>query len=412
MANTLDVTADNRLLRFSDDFTVEEIDANGNPVQQTTWESRSGENENEISYQFAGQTRRSIAVKYAFNSRNQLTLEAIAQPGVPVASKVWTLRGKIFADDIQDIEYVLIDDEGNLTSRKMFVYGTLDFQDGYQSMRVKFPDDSVSHIRAAGKKPLSASEYFAGGDLTRDLLAFQAVTTNEIDGMDEETPAEVKFYGRWDLHEKQLVFVTRYDSTATNSPVAYIALGGTIKGTNIGLLLQSDGKAALQLNGRYEWNNKTLGWDLKVGYSKSAGLEATLEADATIVGKKGVLTVKGGATLKKGSQGTAFEFDLKADYVAKNSTISFSLTGGAGAYELNLSGNFKIKKGNVKFEISARSSGGAVSVKGVVEFGLYENNFELKVSLQVILTRSGIELTLNMEFKFFWGPNGPVAELP
>jgi hypothetical protein len=413
MSTTLDVNADNRLLRFLDSFRVQEINDAGAVTRETDWESLSGEKENEISFRFDGETRTSLAVKYAFNARNQLTMQVIQQPGVTQASAAWTLQGKIFVDDVEDVEYVLLDDAGNLTGHKMEVYAALDFPAGYQQMRVKFPDKTETFITGNNKgRSLSAGEYHSGGDLSRDLLAFSAATRNTINGQDRNSPAEIKFYGRWDMHENALVFVTRYDNSSAGAPVAYLALGGQIKGTNFGLVVEQGGSFAFQINGRYEWNRNSLGWDMKVGYSKSAGLEARLEAGAKIVGKKGTLTIQGAATLKKDAQGLDLKFDLKAEYKAQNGSLAFSIQGDGKNYEIQFSGDFKIRNGNVKFVIVAANKDGVKTVKGTVEFGYYTQNAELKISLEAVLGSNGLTLKLNLEFRFYWGPNGPVAELP
>ena len=49
---------------------------------------------------------------------------------------------------------------------------------------------------------------------------------------------------------------------------------------------------------------------------------------------------------------------------------------------------------------------------GTVEFGCYTSDSDLKVSLEAVLGSNGLTLKLNLEFRFYWGPNGPVAELP
>ncbi|MBL9137242.1 MAG: hypothetical protein JNK85_15325 [Verrucomicrobiales bacterium] len=413
MPNTLDVRADDRLLRFGDNLRVQEIAPDGSVVQETDWESVSGEKENEISFRFDGETRTSLAVRYAFNARNQLVLTVVAQHGVPAESKAWTLPGQILVDDIEDVEYVLIDEEGNATPNKIVIYARLDFPEGYRRLRVRMPDQSETFITGADKhQSLSAGEYSSGGDLARDLLAFRAVTRNTIQDLEEEAPADIKFYGRWDMHENALVFVTKYDSTGSGSPVGFLAIGGQIRGTNFGLVVEQDGKSAFQIRGRYAWNRTTLGYDLKVGYSKATGLEARLAADAKIVGKKGTLTIAGGATLKKGDQSTEVKFDLSIKYSTQNSRFQFTIGGDAESYEIQFSGDFRVRHGNVKFEIAFSNKDGVPSVRGSVEFGRYTQNSELKASLVAVLSRSGIALEFNLEFRFFWGPSGPVAELP
>jgi hypothetical protein len=413
MPTTLDVRADDRLLRFRDDLRVQTIGADGSVSAETDWESVSGEKENEISFRFAGETRTSLAVKYAFNERNQLTLQVVKQPGVPQASAAWTLQGKIFIDDVADVEYVLVDDLGNLTNRKMEVYATLDFSKGYQGLQVKFPDGTATVITGSnGERSVSAGEYVSGGDLARDLLSFNAVTRNTIAGKPKNASAVIKFCGRWDMHENSLVFVTRYDNSSSANPIAYLAIAGEIKGTNFGLVVEKDGTAAFQIGGRYSWNKNTLGWDLNVGYSRAAGLEARLGVDAAFDGKAGRLTLKGGATLRKGSQGTNLTFDLAIKYSAKDKTLVFTLEGDGKGYELHLSGDFKISNSFVKFEITAADKNGKKTVKGSVEFGSYTENSDLKASLEAVLGPKGITLKANLEFRFYWGATGPVAELP
>lgn len=414
MPTHIEVSADNRRLRFNDNFRLQELDPDGAVIQETDWESVSSERENEISYRFNGETRTSLAVRYRFNARNQLTLQIIQQSGVPTASDPWTLPGKIFVKDVEGVGYALIDGNGDVSGHRIEIYGRLDFPEGYGRLRVSFPDSTETFILGSNKnRSLSAREYVSGGDLTRDLLAFNAVTRNTVDGEDEEAPAEIRFYGRWDMHENELVFVTKYDNTSAASPLGYLAIGGNIKGTNFGLVIEKDGALAFQIKGRYEWNHNTLGWDLKVGHSKSSGLEARLGIDGDIaVGKNGRLKFSGGATLKKGSQGRELAFDLKLEYAAVNRSLVFTVTGDQGGYEVQLSGDFKITNGNVKFEITVADKNGQKSVKARVDFGFYTKNMDLKLSLEAVLTRNGLTLKLDLEFRFFWGPTGPVAELP
>jgi hypothetical protein len=412
MPNTLDVTADDRRFRLNDQMRVQELDETGAVTKETDWESVSGEHENEISFRFENETRTSLAVKYAFNARNQLTVQVIAQHGVADPSNVWTLPGKIYVDDVQDVEYVLVDESGNITANKIEIYAELDFPEGYRQMRVKLPGGSETFIKGNDKtRSLRSSEYHSGGDLARDLLAFNAVTRNTIDGEDEDMPAEISFYGRWDMHENALVFVTKYDNTMSGAPEAFLKIGGQIKATNFGLVVEQGG-AALQVGGRYKWNKTTMGWDLKVGYSQAAGLEAHLGAEAEVVGKKGKLTIKGEATLKKSNQSTTLNFDLNLTYAAENKNLVFKISGDGQGYEIQFSGDFKIRNGNVKFEISFKDKDNQPVLKGSVEFGYYTKNSELKLTLQAVLGKKGVTLSLNLEFGFYWGPSGMVAELP
>lgn len=412
MSTTLETIADNRRLRFSDDLQLEELDPSGNVLRQTAWESISGEKENEISFRFSGETRTSLAVKYGFNDRNQLTLQIVKQPGVPKASEVWTLAGKIHVDDTEDVLYLLLDDEGNVTTRKIEIYAKLDFPKSNAQLRVRFPDGTETFIKGAkDTRSLTASAFHAGGDLARDLLSFSAVTRNTVDGAIENMPADVKFFGRWDMHQNALVFVTNY-ANAGADPVGFIALAGQIKGTSFGLIVEQGGGAALQIQGRYEWNKSTLGWDLNVGFSKSAGIQARVGANAKIVGKNGTLTFSGGATLLKNKDVADFKLDLAVEYTTKGGQIVFKVNADAGGYELLLSGDFQIRNGFVKFSITAADKNGKKVVTGTVEFGFYTTNSDLKISLEAVLGPNGIELKLNLEFRFFWGPNGPVAELP
>ncbi|HET7537599.1 MAG TPA: hypothetical protein VFJ90_14160, partial [Candidatus Didemnitutus sp.] len=233
MANVLDTIVDDRRLRFGDNLRVQEIDENDNVVKETDWTSESGDRENEFTFRFDDETHSSLAVKYAFNDNNQLTVQIVKQPGVDTASAVWTLPGKITADDAKDIEYLLLDGNGTLTNRKIEVYATLSFSDDNLTLNVELADGTTTSVAGVKKNALKASSYSQGGDIASDLLAFTAFTRNGTATM----PASIKFYGRWDMHENGLVFVTQYENTPEGKPSAYVALAGKIKGTNVGLVV-------------------------------------------------------------------------------------------------------------------------------------------------------------------------------
>src|SRR5262245_18645299 len=113
MPNSLDLTVDDRKLRFLDDLTLQELDANDQPTRQTTWGSVPNETGNDITFRFDGETGTSLNVVYSFNDKNQLTLQIPKQDGVVSASGVWALQGQIAIDDNRDLLYNLIDDDGN-----------------------------------------------------------------------------------------------------------------------------------------------------------------------------------------------------------------------------------------------------------------------------------------------------------
>jgi len=261
MPNTLDVTADNRLLRFSDDFQVAEIDNTGATKATTTWQAITAQNENQISFRFDGESATNLTAKYAFNDKNQLTLQITKQDGVPSDSAVWTLQGTIYIKTTDQLGYGLMDADGNSIGQIQVAVSSMDFAQGHDRLHLTFPDQSDTYITGnSDNQNLIASEYSSGGDLTSDLLAFTAATADTIGGAEADAPAQINFYGRWDMHENALVFVTKYDNTSSATPVAYLAIAGQIKGTNFGLIVQKDA-FSLQINGNYQWNKNTLGWD-------------------------------------------------------------------------------------------------------------------------------------------------------
>jgi hypothetical protein len=414
MSTSLDVEANGRQLRFNDNFRVQLLGDDGQPVQEGDWESLSGENENEISFRLPNETRTSLAVKYTFNKRNQLGVQVVKQQGVKTESKVWALPGKILVNDLEDLEYQLLDETGELTDRKMFVYAKLNFPDATNELQVTFPDETTTIITGASKRrSLKAADYFAGGDLARDLLVFTAVTTNNVDGDPEDMPADIAFHGRWDMHENGLVFVTKYDNTvAGERPTAYLAFAGKFKGTNVGLVLEQDGAAVLTVNGKYEWNRNTLAWDLRIGHSQAAGVEVRMGGKAKFETKKGTLAFEGAVSLTKGPQAAKFDLDLKISYTTKGGKFLFTLDVDQGGYDVQLTGDFKIRGGSVRFELRASDRNGAKSPVAAIEFGRYDENSQLKASLNAVLGPSGVKLELNLTFEFYWGPKGPVAKLP
>ena len=414
MPTNLEIMADGRRLRFNNQLRVQELATDGSVSRETAWETVSGEKENEISFRFDGETRTSLAVQYAFNARNQLTLQISQQQGVPQGSAAWVLPGRIIVDDFSGIRYLLLDDAGQANQGLLVeIYAALDFPDGYRRLRAKMPDGSETFVVGSDKhRSLSTGEYVSGGDLARDLLSFSAVTRNNIGGKDKDYDADIRFHGRWDMHENALVFVTEYDNTGAGAPLAYVAIAGQFKSTNVGLVVSHDGKVAFQINGRYEWNRNTLGFDFKLGYSKSAGLEARVELQSQIDCLGGKLSIAGAATLKKGTQGIALGLDLRLGYQADGKNLLFTIAGGTGGYEIQFSGQFNIRDTNVKFAIIFNNQNGQKSLTVTADWGFAGPNTLLKGSLEAVLNRNGLTLKANLEFRFFWGPNGPVAELP
>lgn len=413
MPSTLDVTADGRRLRFHDTLRVELLDQDGKPQHEAECGTVSSLKRNELSFGFPGETRTILSVRYGFNKRNQLTVQVVAQPGVEEDSEIWTLPGRILIDDVDDLEYQLIDEKGSLTLKKVTVYGRLSLEGAANQLLLTFADGTSTAITGTSKlNSLSVEEFFSGGDLARDRLRFAAVTRNMIDGGLEDARADIRFHGRWDLRNNSVVFVTKYDNSNANMPIGFLAFGGEFRGTNVGLAWVKDGRAVLQVSGRYQWDRSTLGWQLQVGFSKSAGIEAHLEAGGTIVGKNGSLTINGKATLKRGSETAGFSLDLALAYTAKEGVFVFELAVGQGGYKVDLSGDFKIANSQVTMQITAKDKNGEKSVEGRVEFGSLKKDSALNGTIEALLTPKGIRVQANLEFRFFFGPRGPVVELP
>jgi hypothetical protein len=255
---------------------------------------------------------------------------------------------------------------------------------------------------------LSADKYDHGGDLARDLIWFNASTENTIGGASFPVPADVQFVGRWDLYQDQLVFVTHYDTSGA-SPVGYIAIAGNFKGTNVGLILEQDGKTVFQIGGHYSWNQSDLTWQLDLGYTPGKSLQGRMAVDAKIKGKNGTLTIKGDASFSRDTHALDITFDLGLQYTGEFGSLDFSVSGGPNSYQVYFGGQLNLKNSKATFGITFASTNGNQTLTVNVDFGSAKNDNQLKISLQVILSRGGLSFSANLSVKLMWGPDGLLA---
>jgi len=407
---TLTFNADDRRVRLNRDLTVDILNTGGAVQKSGTWESHVGAEGNQLILLFQGESSTTLRVNFGFNDSNQLLVTIPKQEGVPVASGEWCLPGRVVINDDQDIEYFLVDDSGVITTQKLVVMANLGLENGTDRIRVQFPDGSEAFILGNnGSQSVEASEYVHGGDLARDLLWFDAVTINKIGAEERSYPADIQFVGRWDLYQGKLTLVTRYDTTGTK-PKGFIAIGGSYKGTNAGLVVESDGAFAFQIGGSYSWNQSNLTFGLRIGHTPGNGFEGTLDVNGKIRGANGDLTIKGGLTLAKGGNSLAIQLELAVQYTTKFGSLDFSVTASDSRnYQIFFGGTVSIKKGKVTFAVKFNSTNGVKTIE--VEFGYYTKDASLKIAVEGILARGGLQLKLNLTFTLAWGPQGAFPEV-
>ena len=230
-------TIDNRLLQFNFDGTV--FSPADNKSGQWTTECPANSNPNNLSFSLPDQTLSHIAIDYDFNENNQLTVAIPKQPGVSQVVAATIIPGQIFADDPSDLQYATLSETGATAPFRIFLYGDLRIEERLDQLILSLAG-SKREIVIQGDKTtaLSTDAFQQPGEDTIDRLRFTAKTRNKLDATIKVLPADIHFTGAWNFADGQLVFSARFSNTA-GQPSAIVALVGSYKATNAGLLFSS-----------------------------------------------------------------------------------------------------------------------------------------------------------------------------
>jgi hypothetical protein len=398
-------TIDNRLLQFNFDGTV--FSPTDNKKGQWTTEAAATDDVNSLSFTLPDQTHSRIAIDYDFNESNQLTIAIPKQAGIVAAVAAIAVPGQLFADDPNDLQYAVLNDDGSPSAFRLFVYGQLRLEQRLDQLILKL-SGSDRDILITGDKStaLTTDAFQQPGQDTIDRLRFSAKTRNKLEATTKILPADIHFTGAWTFSDGQLVFSADFSNNTGHSD-AIVSLVGTYKATNFGLVFSSTaaGKEfTFKIDSKFQVSGITGEWELQLGYSpQSKFASGSFKAKSNIpVGKNGQVAIQGTVSFSGAPGGLALDVDLQATYAFANGQLVFSVKAGPAGYNLFFGGQFKIgNNGTVTFAL--KSGPGGVSGSIAVQLGGLDDS-KLKGSLELILSRSGSTLTvdLGVSFKVMW----------
>lgn len=398
-------TIDHRLLQFNFDGSV--FSPADNLGGRWTTECPAGSEPNRLSFSLPDQSLSRIAIDYDFNENNQLTMAIPRQPGVGEVVAATVVPGQIFADDPSDLQYAVLSETGAITPFRIFLYGALRIEDRLDQLILSL-GGSEREIVIHGDKTtaLSTDAFQQPGEDTIDRLRFTAKTRNRLGAAIKVLPADIHFTGAWNFASGQLVFSARFSNTA-GQPGAVVALVGSYKATNAGLVFSSTaaGKAfTFKIDSRFQVSGISGEWELQLGYSpQSRYPSGSFKAKANLpLGTNGGLAIQGAVSFGGASGRLTLEVDLQATYAMANGQLVFSIKAGPAGYNLHFGGQFKIgNNGAVTFALNYGQAG--VSGGLAVQLGDLTDS-RLKGALELILSRSGSQLTIDVgvSFKVRW----------
>ena len=398
-------TIDDRLLQFNFDGTV--LSPADNKTGQWTTEASAISDLNSLAFTLPDQTHSRIAIDYDFNDSNQLTIAIPKQAGIAAAIDAVAVPGQIFADDPNDLQYAVLGDDGSVSAFRLFVYGQLRLEQRLDQLILKLTgSDRDVVIQGDKTTALSTDAFQQPGEDTIDRLRFTAKTRNKSDDGTTVLPADIHFTGAWTFADGQLIFSARFNDNAGHND-AIVSLVGSYKATNVGLVFSSTaaGKTfTLKIDSKFKVSGITGEWELQLGHSPQSRFPSgTFKAKANIpVGKDGSLAIQGTVKFAGAPGGLALDVDLQATYAFTNGQLIFNVSAGPAGYDLFFGGQFKIgSNGSVTFALKYSPTGVSGSLS--VQLGGIDDS-KLKASLDLIVSRSGTTLTVDVgvSFKVTW----------
>lgn len=184
------------------------------------WSSKSesaaaAEETNAWVLKYNDNTTTTLKAGYSFNDNNQLVVTLANEDGSPLdGHDATTLAGQIIVDDMFDLTYALIDDEGDNLGHNVYVYGTLKFLDNTNDLEVTLNGGGTLTIKAQPlfDSTLEAELHQDSAFDRSDAIVFNTYTVNQTnDGGHITKNAIIKFVGSWDFDDpdESLSFVTK-----------------------------------------------------------------------------------------------------------------------------------------------------------------------------------------------------------
>ncbi|MCX6633182.1 MAG: hypothetical protein NTW28_36770 [Candidatus Solibacter sp.] len=286
------------------------------------WRSESAEKDNRFRYDLAGVAQTLLVAAYRLNGKNQLVL---GLPGDGGATAEFTFQGMIAVDADHHFFYELIDDTGRNTGVAFTVYATgFHFAEKSNDLVVELAGGGELNIGgASGAQSLEAVRNHLPQFRADDLLTFEAVTTNVVDGEPQDFPADLHFGGTFDLERDQLVFLSEIQNTPGKS--VKLGFAGKLKGVTAGFVYFADGLSTdvvLNIHGKHVFNSAgggqtDLTWETTLGFSGQTFRAAVAVDFARTTASGNILSLNGKLRLEKAAGQTAigpFDFELKARY--------------------------------------------------------------------------------------------------
>ena len=366
-----------------------------------------------------------LKAAYSFNENNQLVVKLSNADGSAIdGHDATTLSGQLIVDDLFDLTYSLIDDEGDSLGHNVYIYGALKFQDNTNHLEIALNGGGAAVIEAKPIfDPTLEAELHQESALDRfDALVFNTFTVNPTPGGGQILKnAIVKFVGSWDFSDadESLTFVTKVTGPI-NKPKVQVAFGGKFKGISAGFIYVNSNNEQLALfkvSGEHKWESNQAQWGITLGYSNKkfvASVDGNLElrpsADTTF-------TLSGGfSVVKEQGRSPKFNLELKAKYDIQNSgQIEFfanvSNTDNSLNYRLGLEGSYQLSSnGKLTFKLlfDAQQANGTLSLNAALG-----DQANLQILIQNVFggRTPEIGITLSVEMRWKINPETGKREL-
>ena len=357
---TLPVFFPNRRIDFTE--TGDVIDhKTGSSVGRWNAESSNPAEHNCLIFHDQSGSRQVLPAHYNLNAHNQLVVSLIPEDGAVTEKSEAAFNGSIEIDDEHDVIYALSDGPGSDTGQAVVMYGKLAF-DGPKSLVLRMDGGDQTAIRSEEALPLSADENKDIDLAGQDLLVFFAATTNTYGTTIEHRNASISFAGQWKLWPEGLAFECSAQGDLTK-PDLVLSLKGRSKAVAAGLefrLKDNDIEALFVVEGRNTYDCGSATWSIAVGYSQLAKPEDRLKAAVSgkiihTTGKGNALTIEGRLSYQGGGKTGALDLSLAAEYTFTAGKLvvkaNASWAGSHYQYDLELSGEIKIRGGKLVFDV-------------------------------------------------------------
>ncbi|CAB1055755.1 hypothetical protein D1BOALGB6SA_489 [Olavius sp. associated proteobacterium Delta 1] len=392
------------------------------------WSSKSesaaaAEETNAWVLKYNDNTTTTLKAGYSFNDNNQLVVTLANEDGSPLdGHDATTLAGQIIVDDMFDLTYALIDDEGDNLGHNVYVYGTLKFLDNTNDLEVTLNGGGTLTIKAQPlfDSTLEAELHQDSAFDRSDAIVFNTYTVNQTnDGGHITKNAIIKFVGSWDFDDpdESLSFVTKVTGSV-NKPQIRVAFGGKFKGVSAGFVyVNSDNQqfAVFKVRGEHKWDSSRAQWQVALGYSNNK-YQALVDGELQIRPSEDTTFTLSGAfsIVKDHGHSPKFNLEMKAKYEVQNSGhIEFfanvSNTDAGLDYRLGLEGVYRFSHGKLTFSLlfDNKESNGTLSLNAALGSSS---------SLQVLVTNifgdtPHIGVTLSVQLRWKINPNTGRREL-